>query len=174
MQKNCTSWADEALKAGLNTIIWTDTKYLKVPQIQELQSKGVLVKDYRECSNSRLFKYTEYFLQYALQNDDKTSFALASDVLRMAILDLHPEDETFIYVDGNDVQLTDLKTNLITLDDALSMNDFGLSFYAKILADNTAHLRNDVLIAKKAQNPAFFVDCFVAYADILENNYTKI
>lgn len=171
---NVSSWVADAASCGFQVVLWTNKHELQAKEVEELIRQGVIVKDCGLCKESTLYPYFSFFLEKGIQGD-KTAFALASDILRMAILEQAPATDYFIYVDPNDVTLVDLKRHLRGLPSHMSMNSLGFSFYVSPLLGrmDMFHVRNDVLIALKQTNPEFFRDYLNAYRAHLEKTYTE-
>jgi hypothetical protein len=175
---NLSSWVAEALDQKFEVVLWTNTKQIAQVEIERLKTAQITIKDHSECKDSRFYKYFEFFLSRGIAGD-KAAFALASDVLRMAILEKTEAHEYYIYVDPNDTTLINLKKNLAGLDKCMIRNSFGFSFYvAPIMggspfdmSNKNYELRNDVLIGLKALNIEFFNDYFRAYQIHLEAKY---
>lgn len=162
----------DAAKNAFDIALWTDTQRLVENHKVELARLGVKVKDYRECSSSRFYPYVTFFLEKAFAGD-KTAFALASDVLRMSILELSPDDQYYIYMDGNDLKLLDLDRDLKKLEQEFEHNRLGFSFpIEKIhnLREEIFHIRNDFLLALKNKDKEFFENYFKAYEEHLSSN----
>jgi len=170
---NISLWQAEASRCNFSVVLWTNINELAPQEIEHLKAAQVIFADHSLCKASPLYKYFLHFLEKGV-NGDKTAFALASDILRMAILDLTEDDKYFIYVDPNDVKLIDLSEKLPSLDYHMSYNSWGLSFKIERApyGSNIFDARNDILIALKTKNPAFFKDFLTAYWDFLEKNYT--
>lgn len=156
-------------------VLWTNTDALRQSEIQRLTDKNIVVRDHKECSNSQFYPYFNFFLQKGI-GGDKTAFALASDILRMCILELTPSDKYFIYIDPNDVKLIDLKNKIASMHHMMALNPFGFAFYIMpMFEDSYEHIqtRNDVLLALKSINPDFFSDYFRAYSSHLEKTHRR-
>lgn len=172
--KNLTSWVPAATAADFQVALWTNISELPPEDLLRLKAANIKVVDPIECQNSPLYKYYEFFFAKGL-NGDTTAFALASDILRMAILDFTANDKYFIYVDPNDVKLLNLEVNLNTIDLVMQNNKLGFAFPVGPVADTTAmfDIRNDVLVALKANNPKFFESYLTAYWSNLEDTYKR-
>lgn len=171
---NISSWVADAASCGFQVMLWTNKQELQAKEVEGLTRQGVIVQDYSLCKESTLYPYFLFFLEKGIQGD-KTAFALASDILRMAILEQTPATDYFIYVDPNDVTLVDLKRNLHALRLHMLRNSLGFSFYVDPLFGryDIFHVRNDVLIALKQINPEFFRDYLNSYRAHLEKTYTE-
>jgi hypothetical protein len=171
---NLSTWAHVAAKDEFHVVLWTNINELAPAELAHIKASNIQIADPSACKDSPLYKYYEYFFTKGLKGDT-TAFALASDVLRMAILDFTANDKYFIYVDPNDVKLLNLADNLQHLDSVMHNNKLGFSFPVGPVAANSKvfDIRNDVLIALKANNPNFFKDYLNAYWLNLEATYKK-
>jgi hypothetical protein len=171
---NLSSWVSAAAANNFTVVLWTNTNEIVPDEIAKLRKAGIEVADHSLCKTSPLYKYFNIFLAKGIKGDN-TAFALASDILRMAILDLTANNEYFIYVDPNDIQLHNLNAKLKRLHSHMDLNSLGYAFnveptpYRADMFDT----RNDVLIALKQKNPEFFRDYLNAYLTNLANNHTK-
>lgn len=168
---NLSLWKKNAVVCDFSVVLWTNTDELGEKQIRALKAKKIIVKDYSECSTSSLYKYFLFFLEKGI-NGDKAAFALASDILRMSILELTSDEEYFIYADPNDISFSSFKKNLHNLSEHMNHNSWGFYYYVQPLLD-FFHVRNDVLIALKQINPRFFNDYINAYKEHLKTTYEK-
>lgn len=123
---NLSSYVQEASSNNFTIELWTNINELAQTEIDQLRLNSIIVRDHSECQTSSFYKYFLYFLEKGLQGD-KAAFALASDILRMAILELTPEDQYFIYFDPNDVVFANLNDSLKELDNRNNL--LGLSFH---------------------------------------------
>lgn len=167
-----STWVPIATETGFQVVLWTNADSLKREDIIALKSSGIIVADPKACKDSPLYKYYQFFFSKGLSGD-QGAFAMASDILRMAILDFTAEDKYFIYADPNDIEFYDLKENLQHLDCRMKNNKFGFAFPIILpRADsNIFDVRNDVLIAIKGNNPEFFASHLKAYWENLESSY---
>jgi hypothetical protein len=153
---NLSSLVSDAVVNDFCVVLWTNVNEIDPKELERLKAAKILVADHSYCKNSPLYKYFINFLQIGI-NGDKTAFALASDILRMAILDLTNDDKYFIYADPNDTKFFNLSVKLKNLDSLMVNNSFGYSFnveptpYRLDMFD----CRNDVLIALKSKNINF-------------------
>lgn len=169
IQTNLSSCVDGAARSGFQVILWTSRENLQKAEIGSLEAKGVLVQDHTLCTPSRFYRYFLFFLKKA-EKGDKVAFALASDILRIAILELVKPGEYYIYADPNDIKLIDVETSLSEKLPRLECeNPWGFSFYIKKMPGGRVQKRNDVLIALKTVNSLFFDDYFQAYAHHLSD-----
>lgn len=167
---------------GFSIILWSNLSKLNNNEINIMESLGVILKDYSLCEKSRFYIYFYHFYQLGMAGD-VTALALASDILRMAILDIANDDEYYIYADPNDLDFPYFKDDIQKLDEKFKNNSFGFSFLvmpgrdvvSSASSDNNDLIftRNDVLIAKKNINPEFFKKYFDAYEYHLKNEYKK-
>ncbi len=171
---NLSSWVAGAAESEFQIVLWTNINELDAAEFALLKKTNIQIMDPIACKNSPLYKYYEFFFAKGL-NGDTTAFALASDILRMAILDFTANDKYFIYVDPNDVKLLNLKDNLKSLDFFMKNNTLGFAFPVGPTIANTEvfDIRNDVLIALKANNPIFFKEYLNAYWSNLEATYKR-
>ncbi len=177
---NLSRLVADAHSCDFEIVLWTNMEQLRQSEIKKLTGNKITVKDHKECSNNPLYQYFNFFLQKGIAGD-KTAFALASDILRMAILALTPNDEYFIYIDPNDVELTDLKNNIGAMYEKMKENSFGFSFYVMPIFQNPKYkndprniqIRNDVLLAHKKINPDFFNAYLKAYHAHLEKTHAQ-
>jgi len=171
---NLATWVPSALQADFQVVLWTNINELAPVEITRLKAANIQVADPTACKDSPLYKYYDFFFAKGVKGD-ATAFALASDILRMAILDFTANDKYFIYIDPNDVELINLKANLNDLDLSMQHNKLGFSFPVGPVTGNTNvfDIRNDVLIALKASNPNFFKDYLNAYWANLEATYKR-
>lgn len=169
---NLEKWAAEAISCDFGVVLWTNLAEIEPREVEKLISRNITVKDHSICASSNLYKYFLFFLNKGI-NGDKTAFALASDVLRMAILELANENEYFIYADPNDVFFADLKNSLSKLPSIIGNIRFGFSFYVEPINEKLYHVRNDVLIAHKRLKPRFFKDYLDAYLKHITSNHTR-
>lgn len=171
---NLTTWVPTASEANFQVVLWTNINELDPTEIAHLKAVNIQVADPLACKDSPLYKYYEFFFAKGIKGDT-TAFALASDILRMAILDFTANDKYFIYVDPNDVKLLNLAENLKNLDLLMQNNKLGFAFpVGPVAADtNVFDIRNDVLIALKSNNPNFFKDYLNAYWANLEATYKR-
>lgn len=169
-----SAWVPAAAAADFHVMLWTNIDELKYEEIIRLKDAKINIGDPRKLKESPLYKHYEYFLNKGIKGDT-TAFALASDILRMAILDFTANDKYFIYVDPNDINFLDLSANLHKLDAHMAKNKLGYSFPVGRVASKTDvfDMRNDVLIARKANNPNFFKDYLTAYWTNLEETYQR-
>jgi hypothetical protein len=167
-----SSWVSAAASCDFSIVLWTNIKELAPEELKRLKAAKIIAIDHSACKASPLYKYFLNFLEIGIKGD-KTAFALASDVLRMAILDLTENDKYFIYVDPNDIALFNLKDKLENLDLHMSHNKFGFSFNVEPTPyrSDMFDVRNDVLIALKNKNISFFKDYLNAYWEHLEKTY---
>lgn len=167
-----SAWAPVAAESDFQVVLWTNTDVLTQKDIDSLKKTNIVLADPRSCKDSPLYEYYSFFFEKGLAGD-KAAFAMASDILRMAILDFTAEDKYFIYVDPNDIELTELKDDLQHLDCRMKNNKFGFSFPVGRPNQESEifDVRNDVLIAKKNQNPEFFKQHLEAYWANLEKTY---
>lgn len=172
IKPNLLSWVNHTKSSNFNVVLWSNLNEINENEIKELGKNGILVKDHGLCKSSRFYSCFLFFLKKGIRGDN-TAFALASDILRMAILELAPIADYFIYVDPNDVALLDLSNNLSKLGESMRSNSLGFSFYVSQIEGrrDVFHLRNDVLIALKHLNPTFFNDYLNAYQIHLERNF---
>lgn len=161
---NLESWVTDAASCDFGVVLWTNINDIAPEEIDSLKSRNIIVKDHSLCESSPLYKYFIFFLKKGI-NGDKTAFALASDILRMAILDLADDNEYYIYADPNDVKFVGLKASLEKIPKRIASIKFGFSFYVEQIPGhpNIFHRRNDVLIAHKIVNRNFFRDYLAAY-----------
>lgn len=169
---NLRKWADEAVSCNFGVVLWTNLAELDPNEVEMLSYRNIIVNDHSVCATSNLYEYFLFFLNMGI-NGDKTAFALASDVLRMAILELADKNEYFIYADPNDVLFLNLKDNLSNLQRKIGNIPFGFSFYVEQINEKLYHTRNDVLIAHKCLNPNFFKDYLAAYLNHIKINHTR-
>jgi hypothetical protein len=169
---NLSSWVKDAADNGFDVILWTNKDQIAPEEVQRLEAAKILVLDHSKCKNSHLYKHFQYFLDKAI-NGDNAAFALASDVLRVTILDLIDENSIFIYVDPNDTKLIDLGTSLKHIEERLLDNKLGFSFKVEPnpVLENTFDTRNDVIIALKRINIDFFKEYLWLYWNHLEKTY---
>jgi len=172
---NLSSWIADAAKAEFGVILWTNIKELDPQEIGRLNDAKIVVVDHSICKKSPLYKYFSYFLAKGI-NGDKAAFAVASDILRMTILDFTPNDKYFIYVDANDIQLFDLQKHLTELHLHMKDNAFGFSFKVVPIKSTMSgvdfvEMRNDILIALKEKNINFFQDYLRAYWSNVDRTY---
>ena len=153
---NFGSLVTDAIACDFSVNLWTNISEISPEEVERLKEKNITVRDHGECQSSAFYPYFKFFLDKGISGD-KTAFALASDILRMAILELASPEEFFIYIDPNDVVFVSLKEDLSTLPKAFAINAWGFSFYVAPMFGRQDHyqLRNDVLIARKSQNPEF-------------------
>jgi len=170
VKTNFSGYVSDAKANNFELILWTNLKELTSSEVEALTERGVVVQDHSICKSSQFYPYFLHFLDLGIAGD-KAAFALASDIFRMAILELTPEDEYYIYMDPNDTRLLNLGQDLSSLGAMFSYNSFGYSFHITKLDSVHFHVRNDVLIAAKAINPKFFEAYLSAYAAQLEANY---
>jgi hypothetical protein len=166
-----SAWARQTTL--FNVVLWTNTNEVQPELIDDLEKRKVVVKDYSECKESRFYPYFLFFFAKGLQGD-LTAFAMASDIFRMAILELTPAEDCFIYADPNDTVFFNLNRDLQDLREKLEDTVLGFSFYAEEEMDESGpyfHIRNDVLIALKTVNPDFFESYFQKYQKHLEESY---
>jgi hypothetical protein len=171
---NLSSWAKDATQADFSILLWTNLNELAPQEVARLQAANIVAVDYSACKASPIYKYFVHFLDLGIKGD-KSAFALASDILRMAILDLTQNDKYFIYIDPNDITLLNLHASLKNLDLLMSHNKFGFTFgiEALLYEKNNFEIRNDVLIALKQQNTGFFKAYLSAYLTHIDNKYTS-
>lgn len=169
-----SSWLPAATESDFQVILWTNVEQLAPAEISRLNAANIKIGDPRDLKDSPLYKHYEYFLQKGVAGDI-TAFALASDILRMTILDFSAANKYFIYIDPNDITLLNLANNLQNLDTLMHTNKLGFSFPVGPVAIKTDvfDIRNDVLIALKANNPQFFKDYLTAYWANLEQSYQR-
>lgn len=165
---NLSIWIQEAKHCNFSVVLWTNKGHIQQSEIDALVEQKIIVRDHSEYKQSVLYPFFLQFLEKGIDGD-KVAFALASDIFRMSILELTPEDEYFIYVDPNDITLSCLKEDLMNLPSRMKHNLLGFSFYAERLHQNLYHLRNDVLIALKKNNPIFFQDYLETYRQHIKN-----
>lgn len=170
---NVTSWVDEATASDFRTILWTNKKALLAHQVEQLSSRGIIVADHSLCSASPLYPYFLYFLEKGVEGD-KAAFALASDILKIAILELFPLKEHYIYVDPSKVTLSALRICLGNLRSCMLTNSLGFFFQITPPAPDAGkpYINSNVLVALKYINPEFFNEYFKAYLVHLEKTYT--
>lgn len=171
---NLASWAPITTKADFHVVLWTNINELAPAELTRLKEANIQVANPAACKNSPLYKYYEFFFTKGIKGDT-TAFALASDILRMAILDFTADNKYFIYVDPNDVKLPNLDINLKNLDLLMQNNKLGFAFPVGPIATDTNvfDIRNDVLIALKSNNPIFFKDYLNSYWANLEDTYKR-
>src|SRR3990167_11497586 len=172
---NFSQLVTDVCSYDFEVVLWTNTDELRQSEIRRLSDKNIVVRDHKECSSSQFYPYFNFFLQKGIDGD-KTAFALASDILRMCILELTPSSKYFIYIDPNDVKLIDLKNKIASMHNMMSLNPFGFAFYIMpMFEDSFEHIqtRNDVLLALKNINPDFFSDYFRAYCSHLEKTHRQ-
>lgn len=168
---NLSSMVKETKGSQFEIVLWTNTQEIQKSEVDKLRGIGVVVKDYSLCKTSILYPDFTDFLTKGIKGD-KTAFALASDILRMAALELAPDNEYFIYADPNDVNFTMLSRDLKEHLPAFPIqNSLGFSFFVMPMDENSKIIqtRNDVLIALKTINQPFFKDYFMDYAANLDN-----
>ncbi|KTD17770.1 hypothetical protein [Legionella jordanis] len=164
---NLLSWSKN-ISNDFSIELWTNLNELLPSEIESLKLNNIIIRDHSACNPSPLYPYFLFFFEKGLQGD-KAAFALASDVLRMCILGLTPDDEFFIYVDANDTAFLDLKKNLQNLDAFTQRSNLGYSFQAVAHPEERmVYTRNDVLIALRKIKPAFFNDYLKYYEQHLE------
>lgn len=154
---NMSSWVKDAKTRGFDVVLWTNIKQISPGEIANLKANNINVKDHTLCRESCLYKYFIYFLVLGVKGD-RTAFALASDILRMSILELTSDSEYFIYADPNDISFLNLKEQLGLLDEFMRTNIFGFAFPIIQFKTDLHEFRNDVLLALKQKNLAFFRD----------------
>lgn len=165
-------WARELQGTGLTAVLWTNKASLDKDTIAYFERNNVKVCDYSLCEKSKLYYYFLYFFEKG-QAGDITAFALASDILRMAILDGIDEEEYYIYADPNDTEFDHLGLAVSQLERRFARNTLGFAYpiHLQVNPDQTdfrLDIRNDVLIAFKKRNPAFFRDFLECYKNSLE------
>ena len=165
----------EARVLDFAVILWTNTAQIQPSDIEALTVQGIQVKDHSECSTSMFYDCFISFFQKGIDGD-RAAFALASDILRMAALELTPNDQYYIYHDANDITFPNFMDSIRSLDKFMASNSFGFSFSIKQISHNKERVyltRNDLLIAKKSLNAQFFKDYFIYYKNHLEKNIPK-
>lgn len=170
---NMSAWVADAKEAGFSVMLWTNTQQIDPAELNRAEQAGIVVADHAACKNNPMYKYFYKFMQKGMDGD-MTAFAIASDILRMAIMQETPNDMYFIYADPNDIAMPNLKNDLQNLDLNMRLNNLGFSF--KITPSITIphpgifSLRNDVLIARKENNLNFFRDYLRSYSQYLESS----
>jgi hypothetical protein len=171
---NLSSLANTAAKSNFQVILWTNVEELSKEDIALLNTTNIKIGNPHTFKQSPLYKYYQFFYQKGL-NGDTAALALASDIFRMVILDFSPEDKFFIYMDPNDINLSNLSDNLKHIDHRFTYNKLGYAFPLGPTSKEETEfdLRNDVLIALKKTNPQFFKDYLNAYWANLERTYKR-
>ena len=179
---NLAKLSASAKNSEFSIILCSNLSELNNNEKIKIESQGVIVKDYSICKKSRFYQYFYHFYLLGMAGD-VTALALASDILRMAILDIAHDDEYYIYADPNDLDFPNFDYDMQNLAEKFKKNPFGFSFLvmperhvtftAPSGNGNIIFTRNDVLIAKKNMNAGFFEKYFEAYENHLKNEYRK-
>ena len=168
---NMTAWKAEAEQVGFKVRLWTDRNGLHEGLLTTLTELGIEVIDHSQLSRSRFYPYFAYFHRLGMKGD-KAAFALASDVLRMAIIEHASLADCCVYADPNDIKFVDLKRHLMKLKHSMRMCRQGFLFPIEMMETEKGlfcFLRNDTLIAHKILNPPFFLAYFSAYFKHLQD-----
>lgn len=152
-----TQLAADTKTTGFSVHFWTEVAILN-PEIKtKLNTAGVIIHDDQEVEEP-LASVIRKFVNQG-HNGDLTSYAIASDILRIAALKKAGYNDLYIYFDCNDIRFSNLASELPKVKERFSKNPWGLSFpinRLEFLAERVYEKRNDVIIAKKNQNPFFF------------------
>lgn len=168
--QNMSKAAVDANKTDFLCCFWTNAAILSSEVRDRLVEGGVVIRDYKEVDEPLRNRITEFIAKG--DNGDIAAYALASDLLRVAIAGLAPAHQITIYSDPNDITFESLGTDLANLPESFSQNPWGFSFPIELVdfydEQPVALLRNDRMIVRKDNNPKFFAEFFVRYIMVVE------
>ncbi len=154
--------------ADFEHVLWTNLDELKEGAADGLRDAGVVIKDHKECEKSSLYRYFKYFLEKGIDGD-VAAFALASDILRNAIMQLSEPGQYYVYYDANDTVFKDLEASLKDIDKL--KNDWDHFFCVKCSAVYI-DIRNDVIITRKSNSE--YIEMYLrAYEKNLKETYAS-
>lgn len=141
---------------------WTDIHRISKDVLEYLNKINVKIKDYH-LIKSRWLIFIEKALNMAYKNEDYCCFAIASDILRVAIID-NIKDEFFLYADINDIKVDTSKLLLFKEKMKKMDKDLALPIVMDIVKNN------DFIITYRNKTSSHFVDSYFKY---LSDNFDK-